>query len=135
MSDISALSHEYQTSAKLAEELNEAILILKRARLHRRSGLNQEQRRRLANTLAAVRSRLANEGKAPGEVVPQEVVERLAGKHGSKMAYFLEDLTAATEVLSGPSEPINDAVITLLDEVCDVADQTASSMFRRLRRR
>ena len=53
MSDISALSHEYQTSAKLAEELNEAILILKKARLHRRSGLNQEQRHRLANTLGA----------------------------------------------------------------------------------
>jgi hypothetical protein len=135
MSDISALSHEYQTSAKLAEELNEAILILKKARLHRRSGLNQEQRHRLANTLGAVRSRLANEGKPPGEVVPQEVVERLVGKHGSKMAYFLEDLTAATESLSGQPGPINDAVITLLDELCDVADQTASSMFRRLRRR
>ncbi len=135
MSDISALSHEYQTSAKLAEELNEALLILKKARLHRRSGLNQEQRHRLANTLGAVRSRLANEGKAPGEVVPQEVVERLVGKHGSKMAYFLEDLTAATESLSGQPGPINDAVITLLDELCDVADQTASSMFRRLRRR
>ena len=57
------------------------------------------------------------------------------GKHGSKMAYFLEDLTAATESLSGQPGPINDAVITLLDELCDVADQTASSMFRRLRRR
>ena len=106
MSDVSALSHEYQTSAKLAEELNEAILILKKARLHRRSGLNQEQRHRLANTLGAVRSRLANEGKAPGEVVPQEVVERLVGKHGSKDGVLLlEDLTAATESLSGQARP------------------------------
>lgn len=135
MSDVSALSHEYQTSAKLAEELNDAIITIKKARLHQRSGLNPDQRRRLANTLGAVRSRLANEQKTPEEVVPQEVVERLLGRHGSKMAYFLDDLTAATELLSGPSTPINDTVIHLLDEICDVADQTASSMFRRMRRR
>jgi hypothetical protein len=135
MSDVSALSHEYQTSAKLAEELNDAIIAIKKARVHHRSGLNQEQRRRLADTLGAVRSRLANDEKAPGEVVPQEIVERLVGRHGSKMAYFLEDLSAATELLSGATAPINDAVVHLLDEICDAADQTASSMFRRLRRR
>jgi hypothetical protein len=135
MSDISALSHEYQTSAKLAEELNDAIIAIKKARLHHRSGLTPDQRQRLANTLGAVRSRLANEGRGPGEVVPQEVVERLVGRHGSKMAYFLDDLTAATEFLSGPSVPVEDSVVSLLDEICDVADQTASSMFRRMRRR
>jgi hypothetical protein len=135
MSDVSALSHEYQTSAKLAEELNEAIIAIKKARVHHRSGLNQEQRRRLADTLGAVRSRLANNERAPGEVVPQEVVERLVGRHGSKMAYFLEDLSAAAEVLSGATTPIDEKVVHLLDEICDVADQTASSMFRRLRRR
>jgi len=97
--------------------------------------LNQEQRRRLADTLGAVRSRLANDEKAPGEVVPQEVVERLAGRHGSKMAYFLEDLSAAAALLSGATAPIDEKVVHLLDEICDVADQTASAMFRRLRRR
>jgi len=135
MSDVSALSHEYQTSAKLAEELNDAIIAIKKARLHRRSGLDRDERRRLANTLGAVRSRLANEAKGPEETVPQELIERLVGKHGAKMAYFLDDLTAATEVLSGPCGPINDTIVQLLDEICDVADQTASAMFRRLRRR
>ena len=135
MSDISALSHEYQTSAKLAEELNDAIIAIKKARLHHRSGLTPEQRQRLAMTLGAVRSRLANEARGAGEVVPQEVVERLVGRHGSKMAYFLEDLTAATKFLSGASVPVEDSVVSLLDEICDVADQTASSMFRRMRRR
>ena len=135
MSDISALSHEYQTSAKLAEELNEAILAVKKARLHHRAGLTRDQRQRLADTLGALRSRLANEGKAPEVVVPQELVERLIGRHGAKMAYFLDELSAATESLSASSETVSESVISLLDEICDIADQTASSMFRRLRRR
>jgi hypothetical protein len=135
MSDISALSHEYQTSAKIAEELNEAILAIKKARLHHRSGLTSDQRQRLVDMLGAVRTRLANEGKAPESVVPQELVERLIGRHGSKLAYFLDDLSAAKESLSASSATVNESVVSLLDDICDVADQTASSMFRRLRRR
>jgi hypothetical protein len=135
MSDVSALSHEYQTSAKLAEELNDAIIAIKKARLHRRAGLDRDERQRLASTLGAVRIRLANETNGPEEIVPQEVVERLVGRHGAKMAYFLDDLAAAIKTLSGPSAPISDTTVQLLDEICDVADQTASAMFRRLRRR
>lgn len=135
MSDVSALSHEYQTSAKLAEELNEAILALKKARLHQRSGLTGDQRQRLADTLAAVRSRLTNESNAPEAAVPEELVERLIGKHGSEMAYFLEDLLEARNSLADPATQVNDATVRLLDEICDAADETASSMFRRMRRR
>ena len=135
MSDVSALSHEYRTSAKLAEELNSAIIAIKKARLYRSLELNEEQRRQLTNTLEAVRSRLANEEKTPAVIVPQEVVTRLVERHRSKLAYFLEDLTTAAAALSRPSTPVEDFVVHLLDEICNVADQTASSMFRRMRRR
>jgi hypothetical protein len=135
MSDVSALSHEYQTSAKLAEELNDAIILIKKSRLYHRSGLSSEQRRRLADTLEIVCSRLANESPKHGGFVPQELVDRLTGRHASKMAYFLEDLAEAKESLSDTAKPINDTVVSLLDEICDAADQTASSMFRRMRRR
>jgi hypothetical protein len=135
MSNVSALSHEYRTSAKLAEELNSAIITIKKARLHRHSELSEKQRRQLTNTLDAVRSRLANEEKTPAVMVPQEVVTRLAERHKSKLAYLVEDLTEASVALSRASTPIEDFVVRLLDEICDVADQTASSMFRRMRRR
>ena len=39
MSDISALSHDYEASSRLAEELNDAILAIKRSRLRPRPGL------------------------------------------------------------------------------------------------
>jgi hypothetical protein len=135
MSDASALSHEYQASANLADELNNAVIAIKKARLHQRSGLTRDQRLRLADTLGALRIRLSNEGTSTAAVVPQEVVDRLIGRHASKMAYFLEDLTAATQSLATASATVSDSVVSLLDELCDVADQTASSMFRRMRRR
>lgn len=135
MSDVSALSHEYHASAKLAEELNEAILAIKKGRTRRHAGLSSDQRHQLVVTLAAVKSRLANEVKAPDTVVPQELVERLVGRHATKMEYFLEDLSDAAQVLASPGAALSESVVKLLDEICDVADQTASSMFRRMRRR
>jgi hypothetical protein len=137
MSDVSALSHEYHASAKLAEELNDAILAIKKSRLHRRSGLSGDQRESLAKMLVSVRDRLADEkrGQAEFQFLPQEMVERINRRHASKLAYFLEDLSQATKILLDQSLPVDDAVISVLDEVCDVADQTASSMFRRMRRR
>ena len=135
MSDVSALSHEYQTSAKVAEELNEAIIAIKKSRIHNRSGLTGEQPRRVAEMLEAVHKRLVNSNSSRVEILPQEMVDRLNGRHGSQMAYFLEDLTEATRTLADESSPVSDAAIQLLDEICDVADQTASSMFRRMRRR
>jgi hypothetical protein len=135
MSDVSALSHEYQASAKLAEELNEAILAIKKGRARRHPGLSSDQRRQLVVTLGAVKSRLGNEVKAPATVVPQELVERLIGRHATKMEYFLEDLSEASQALASPTAALSESVVKLLDEICDVADQTASSMFRRMRRR
>ena len=69
MSDVSALSHEYRTSAKLAGELNSAIIAIKKGRLHRRAELSEEQRCQLTKTLDAVRSRMANEEKKHKEKV------------------------------------------------------------------
>lgn len=135
MSDVSALSYEYRASARLAEELNDAVITLKKSRLHHRAGLSHQQRRRLADTLGAVRSRLANEKTGKVEFLPQEMVEKLSGRHSATLAYFLDDLSQATKSLSDPSSPIADTVVILLDEICDAADQAASSMFRRMRRR
>ena len=136
MSDISALSHEYETSAKLAEELNEAILAIKRSRLHQRVGLGLDQRRSLAGTVGSLRQQLeVGQGSAQAEFLPQEMVERLCERHRPRMAYFLDDLSRTVSVLENDLVPLDDAIIRVLDEICDAADETASSVFRRMRRR
>ncbi len=136
MSEISALSHEYEASARLAEELNEAILTIKKSRLHQRIGLTKDQRKILAGTVAALRQQLeAGQGGAQSEFLPQEMVERLSERHRPRMAYFLDDLSRTVSVLGNDLVPLDDSIIGVLDEICDAADETASAVFRRMRRR
>lgn len=136
MSDISALSHEYETSAKLAEELNEAILAIKKSRFHQRAGLTLDQRKALASIVGSLRQQLeAGHGVSESEFLPQEMVERLCERHRPRMAYFLDDLSRAMSVLENDLVPLDDAIVRVLDEICDAADETASSVFRRMRRR
>jgi hypothetical protein len=93
MSDISTLSHEYDASAKLAEELNEAVLAIKKARLHRRPGLTADQRKSLANTLQSLRQQVeADQVLGQSEFIPQEMVDRVRERNRPHMAYFLDDL-------------------------------------------
>ncbi len=136
MSDISALSHEYETSAKLAEELNEAILTIKKSRLHKQAGLNLDQRKSLASTVQSLRHQLEpGQGTGQSESLPQEMVERLWERHRPRMAYFLDDLSRTVSVLENDLVPLDDAIVRVLDEICDAADEAASAVFRRMRRR
>ena len=136
MSDISTLSHEYEASAKLAEELNEAILAIKKSRLHRRAGLSADQMKSLANTIESLRQQVeADRDLGQSEFIPQEMVDRVRERNRPHMAYFLDDLSRTVSVLEAGSGPLDDTVVRTLDEVCDAADETASAVFRRMRRR
>lgn len=136
MSDISTLSHEYEASAKLAEELNEAILAIKKSRLHRRPGLTADQRKSLANTVESLRQQVeADRDMARTEFIPQEMVNRVRERNRPRMAYFLDDLSRTVSVLDAGTGPLDDTVVQTLDEICDAADETASAVFRRMRRR
>lgn len=138
MSDISALSHDYEASSRLAEELNDAILTIRRSRLGSRPGLGIAERRALAKTLASLWRQLGRQvedGSPETEYIPNEVVERLSKRNRAKMAYFLEDVSRTSSVLQSEAEPIDEVVVQTLDQICDAADATASSVFRRMRRR
>jgi hypothetical protein len=138
MSDISALSHDYEASSKLAEELNDAILVIKRSRLHAHLGLGVDQRKILASTIQSLGRQLSpgrEEDTPEGDYIPQEVVERLSERNCARMAYFLDDIARASSVLQSGTAPIDDGIVQTLDEICDAADATASSVFRRMRRR
>ncbi len=136
MSDISTLSHEYEASAKLAEELNEAILAIEKSRLHRRPGLTADQRKSLANTVSRFDSKWRPiEDMARTEFIPQEIVNRVRERNRPRMAYFLDDLSRTVSVLDAGTGPLDDTVVQTLDEICDAADETASAVFRRMRRR
>jgi hypothetical protein len=135
MSDISALSHEYETSAKL-EDLNEAILTIKKSRVHQSAGLTIDQRRALAITVEALWQQLdPDQGSSQEEFLPQEILARLHERNSQRMPYFLDDLSRTAKTLEDESMRVDEPVIRVLDEICDAADATASAVFRRMRRR
>ena len=135
MSDISALSHDYEATARFAERVNTAVLSLKKSLRQSRGAVRSiAESRSLAEIVHATKSQLepgAGEATPP---VPPEVVQRLSLEHKTRMAYLLEDLAAAETALRGNS-PLDSKVVRVLDEICDAADASASAMFRRLRRR
>lgn len=129
MSDISALSHDYEATSHFAQKINDAVLSLKKSlrRPQQKADLGS-----LADIVLAVRSQL--ESAQRSTAVPPEVVERLSSEHQNQMSYLIEDLSTAEGALRGKA-PVDDEVIRVLDAICDAADASASAMFRRLRRR
>lgn len=129
MSDISALSHDYEATSQFAEQVNTAVLLLKKAL----SGAQQQpDLEALAGIVAAVRNQLVD--SEPSGAVPPGVVARLLSEHRSELGYLIEDLGSTEEALRGKS-PVDQNVIRTLDAICDAADASASAVFRRLRRR
>ncbi len=129
MSDISALSNDYEETSHFAERVNNAVLILKRSLLRAEQHPDLAD---LATIVEAVRKQLAS--AVPSADIPSEIVHRLSSEHKSQLNYLLEDLDTAAEALRGRS-PLNSTVVPVLDAICDAADASASAMFRRLRRR
>lgn len=130
MSDISALSHDYEATSQFAEKVNTDVLLLKKT-LGGTQG-EQPDLETLAGVVAAVRNQLVH-SKSSAEI-PPEVVARLLAEHQSQIGYLIEDLANAQEALRGHSK-LDPNVIRTLDAICDAADASASAMFRRLRRR
>lgn len=129
MSDLSALSNDYEATSQFAETVNTAVLTLKKSL---RGSPEQNQTEALAAIVAAVRAQLTS--SALSRAIPSEVVERLSTEHKSDFNYLVEDLDTAETALRGKA-PIDHRVIEILDTICDAADASASAMFRRLRRR
>ena len=129
MSDISALSHDYEATSQFAERINSAVLLLKKSlrRPDERPDMGD-----LANLVEDVKKQLSSSEHSTA--VPTEIVERLSSEHQTQMNYLIEDLRSAEEALRG-NAAVDPAVIRVLDAICDAADASASAMFRRLRRR
>jgi hypothetical protein len=129
MSDISALSNDYEETSHFAERVNSAVLGLKRSLRRPEQHLDLAD---LATIVEAVRKQLT--APEPSADIPSEIVHRLSSEHQSQLTYLLEDLDSAAEALRGRSA-VDSTVIPVLDAICDAADASASAMFRRLRRR
>lgn len=146
MSELSSLSHEYAASALFAENLNAAVLKLKKSRFQT-PGMTalspkdlEEARETVAKALEALLAELdpTERAKAPPEdatrSIPEEVVERVQKRYQPQFHYFREDLKKGIAVLHSGKE-LDEGTFQVIDNICDLADATASTAFRRLWRR
>ncbi len=145
MSDVSMLSHEYQTASELSELINRALLVLKKERL----GLMEWQstdaasfvrdRNQLISVLETIRALLDNPAStaiAAGHAtrIPGTLVARIREERRGDLPYYLEDVEQAAERLRH-NISTTDRDLTLLDELAAAADAETSGVFRQLMRK
>jgi hypothetical protein len=132
MSDFSALSHDYELSARMAMELAERLL-----NVRRRSGatLPASERESLKGMLASVRRQLSGERMTETNLyVPDEIIRRIEARHSGRIEYVVNDISKAMTDLDGDAA-VSEETLRTLDLICEAADVSASEMYRRLRRR
>ena len=144
MSDMTSLSHEYAASADFAQELNTAVLQLKKALLPAsevqapNDSALREARAEIAAILLGLLKRLGAAERITSaereKSIPEDVVRRVEAKQQPRLTYFVDDLKRAAASLASEGA-LDSEVLSVLDEICDAADACASASFRRLRRR
>lgn len=145
MSDLSSLSHDYAASASFAEEINESLLKLKKV-LAKTPGSRfvrpeevQEARENLRRILSSLLQEISKPERNQADegfkikLIPEEFIDGIHDKHKGRFSYFVEDLSEALNALD--TNRITNQTINILDDICDIADSTASVTFRRLWRR
>jgi len=144
MSDLGVLSHHYQASAELADELNEAVIALKRDfyNLPGKDSLKDEglaEYRRQAATIAdailtELEIALGQRGAEtrPQRRVPASIVDRVRQRHRGDMVHFLDDLGRTVESFKQTSTPPNERDVQILEELSQTASLDTAEVFRRM---
>jgi len=133
MSDLTNLLRQYQRRAEFAQQVNDAVLNLKRQTAANSATAGTDTTEFLANALDYLIRRLNKDRPEGGKVVPDEVVHDLSAHVTDGGPYFKDDLAATLEALKHTS--IDTDHWRTLEQICTVADRAASASYRRLRRR
>lgn len=133
MSDLTNLSYQYQRRAEFAQEVNNAVLNLKRQSTTDPAKVDASTVDFLANALAYLIRRLDEDRPEGEKVVPEEVVHDFSVHATDADPYFKEDLVSTLTALKQTA--IGADHWQTLEQLCTVADRAASASYRRLRRR
>lgn len=143
MSDLSVLTEQYASTARLSQELNEAVVVLKTVCEHLPGAefirLDEVEARQ--RVLAEIITDLA--ASLEGNVVPQSAPEfripspllaRLHEEHPTDLEYFRGDLKRVARRLNEGLCAVRKEDVSMLDQLAATADAETSRVFRRLTR-
>jgi len=144
MSDPGVLSYEYKASSALAQRVNCALIILKKAYYGLPGGteIAPEEIRESQATLRWVISALrhyfeaspATSAAAPAQL-PASLVARIVRAKRGVLPRYTRDLAETEQRLTRRYAELADYDLQVLDEVSQFADAEASDIFRKLWRR
>ncbi len=142
MSAISVLSHEYQTASDLAQAVNAALVVLKKARLGL-PGTPAEldaSRRQLTvtiETLISLLTPLTARPRADQQALarlPGALVTHLQAAQQDDLPYYVQALDRLLGRLRQEVAALTDPDLDQLDQLAAATDAVASSLFRHLMR-
>lgn len=145
MSDLGTLSHHYRSSAELAKELNQAVVIMKK----KFYGLVGEQvipevqivayREYLANVLNTLLIEFTSvpeeDNGTTEQSIPASILERVRQAHKGTLAHYIEDVAEVKNRLMQGGIGISEDDIHLLDELAATAGLDTSEVFRKMWRK
>jgi len=145
MSDLGTLSSHYRSSAELAKELNQAVVIMKKKfyKLAGEQDISEEQiascRRYLANVLNTLliefTSASGEDNKTVQQSIPASILERVRQAHKGTLAHYIEDVTEVKNRLLQDGIGLTEEDIHLLDELAATAGLDTSEVFRKMWRK
>jgi len=144
VSDISILSQEYKTSAELAERVNQALIVLKKAHMElpgweaigeEELAMSKEWMLGVLTTLATQLETRSGHQASEGIVLPGPLVTRLRAERRSDMTYYLEELRLTASHLREGVSSLGMEDLTVFEQIATAADAETSTVFRRLMRR
>jgi ABC-type transporter Mla subunit MlaD len=146
MSDVSVLSHEYQSTSELSQAINTSLIVLKKVVFGLPGAENV-----VAAQVRGCRSRLADILEILGKLldaqramsvtvsqaltIPGAVVERLKKERNGDLASYLHDLENLAARLRTDFPQLTSADFVTLDHLAAIADAETSGVFRQMMRR
>ncbi len=145
MSDISLLSHEYNTTSEFSQKLNNALIKLKKHVLSLPGSEQitreevEESRKSISQIILGIVIQINPERMPQGLditelMVPGSLVSRIRQERRGDIAYFLEDLDRSSSKLMDFTQELSKEDLEIIDYVASVADEQTSKVFRRLMR-
>jgi hypothetical protein len=146
MSDVSVLSHEYQSTSELSQAINTNLIVLKKVVLGLPGAENVAAaqvrvcRSRLADILEILvklldAQRAMRVTVSQALTVPGAVVERLKKERNGYLASYLHDLENLVARLRTAAPQLTSADFATLDHLAAIADAETSGVFRQMMRR
>lgn len=143
MSDLSILSHVYKTNSDLLKKINDAVVVLKRARykLPGAESLSPRQVLESQKLLSQFLDELLRDlspslsKEAEDFMIPSSLIERINEAKKGELEYYLSDLKLASDHLVHDLVCLTPKDLALLDELATITDAETSSIFRKLWRK